>query len=69
MLDANSLAFRNLIILSVLTLPLKGYCIWKASRNNQKGWFVALFVINTIGILELIYLFYFSKPKSKSIED
>ena len=35
---------------------------WKAARSNQKLWFVALLILNTAGILDLLYLFVFSKP-------
>lgn len=60
----NSQLFVNLLILSALTLPLKAWALWRAARNDQKWWFVAFMVINTLGVLELTYLFYFSNPKS-----
>lgn len=48
----------NLIILLQLwTLPWKGLALWKAARSNSPRWFIVLLVINTIGILEIIYLF------------
>ena len=31
--------------------------LWKAAGLRQKSWFVAMLVINTLGILEIIYLF------------
>lgn len=39
----------------------KGLSLWKCGRNNQLYWFVALLVINTLGILEIIYLQWFQK--------
>jgi len=39
----------------------KAIALWKAGRNNQLGWFVALFIINTAGLLEIIYLLAFQK--------
>lgn len=48
------------------TLPWKGIALWKAARLGQKKWFVALLIINTLAILEILYIFIFSK-KSKSI--
>ena len=45
------------------TLPWKGIALWKAARNTQKWWFIALFVINTLAILEIVYIFFFSKKK------
>ncbi len=45
------------------TLPWKCVALWKSANNNQKGWFIALLVFNTLAILEIIYIFYFSKKK------
>jgi len=45
------------------TLFWKGWALWKAARANSKGWFIVLLVINTIGILEIIYIFAVSKGK------
>lgn len=45
------------------TLPWKGVALWRAAKNGQKSWFIALLVVNTLAILEIIYIFYFSKPK------
>ncbi|KKS17293.1 MAG: hypothetical protein UU80_C0002G0027 [candidate division WWE3 bacterium GW2011_GWA1_41_8] len=44
----------------------KGVALWRAGRNNQRYWFVALLVINTIGILEIVYLKFFQKKPSHS---
>ncbi|MCX6706030.1 MAG: DUF5652 family protein [Candidatus Woesebacteria bacterium] len=43
----------------------RGKALWKASKNNQSYWFIALLIVNSIGILPLIYLAFFSK-KSKN---
>ena len=43
----------------------KGVSLWKSAHNNQRNWFIALLIINTFGILEIIYIFYFSKPKTQ----
>lgn len=45
------------------TLFWKGYAIWTAVKKDHKGWFVALLVFNTLGILEIIYLFAVAKKK------
>jgi len=39
--------------------------LWKAVRNNQKIWFIALLVLNTLAMLEIIYIFFFSKKKKE----
>ena len=45
----------------IWTLPWKGVAIWVAASQKKKGWFVALLVINTLAILEILYIFVFSK--------
>lgn len=54
-----------LLLILIWTLPWKGVALWKASRQNQRNWFIFLLVLNTLAILEIIYIFYFSKPKLK----
>jgi len=41
----------------------KGIALWKSAFQKQKIWFVALLFINSLGLLEIIYLFSFSKKK------
>lgn len=41
----------------------KGLALWKAASLKQRNWFVALLILNTIGIAEIVYLFFFAKNK------
>lgn len=43
-------------ILAVWDLVWKGMALWRAARIGQKGWFIALLIINSAGILPIIYL-------------
>jgi hypothetical protein len=52
-----------LIAIALWTLPWKGYALWKAAQRGEKKWFVALLVINTLALLEIVYIFIFSKRK------
>lgn len=45
-----------LAILFIIDIILKGLAMWRASKNNSKIWFWCLLIINTFGILPLIYL-------------
>ncbi|MEK7184558.1 MAG: DUF5652 family protein, partial [Patescibacteria group bacterium] len=45
-------------IIAIATVALKGYALWHAAKRDEKGWFVALLLINTLGILELVYLYF-----------
>lgn len=61
------LSFNILILVLVLwTIPWKLYAAWTACKHNHKKWFVALIILNTVGILEIFYLFRIAK---KSWED
>jgi len=55
-------------LLSIIlwTLPWKGVALWRASRNSQKKWFIVLLIVNTLAILEIIYILFFSKKKETS---
>ena len=58
-----------LILLVVLwTLPWKGVALWKAARNEHTAWFVILLIVNTLAILEILYIFVFSKKKAAKQE-
>jgi len=51
------------LLIALWTLPWKGVALWKSAKNKQVGWFVAMLILNTLAILEIIYIFYFSKKK------
>ncbi len=55
-------------IAAILILILKGFSLWYASRSGQKWWFISILVINTFGILEIIYLIWF-RPKSSELAE
>ncbi len=54
-----------LLLVMLWVLPWKGYSLWLASRNSHKKWFIALLVINTLAILDIIYIFFINKKKKK----
>ncbi|OGG41567.1 hypothetical protein A3A21_02205 [Candidatus Jorgensenbacteria bacterium RIFCSPLOWO2_01_FULL_45_25b] len=58
---------KPLLIVALLwSLPWKGYALWKAAKKEDKWWFIPLLVVNTFGLLEIAYIFYFSeKTKTK----
>ncbi len=54
-----------LILLTLAwTMPWKGVALWRAAGNKHLWWFVALFLVNTLAILEIIYIFAFSRKKA-----
>ena len=52
-----------IILAAVWTIPWKGVALWRAARNKSASWFVILLIVNTLGILDIIYIFAFSKRK------
>ncbi len=61
-------ALAILVPVLIWSLAWKGVALWRAARNGQKAWFVVLLVLNTIGLLEIIYIFFFSKLKPADME-
>jgi hypothetical protein len=50
-----------ILILTVWSLTWKGLALWKSAHNESRVWFIILLVINTFGILEIIYYFCLDK--------
>jgi len=55
-------------LLVLWTFIWKGLALWRASKEHSVVWFVILLVINTAGILEILYLYLFSKRAKKEHE-
>ena len=50
-----------LLLLIIWSIIWKGIALWRAARLGSQAWFVILLVVNTFGILEIIYLFVVTK--------
>ncbi|MAF80643.1 hypothetical protein CL628_01375 [bacterium] len=50
-----------LLLLFVWSIPWKGYALWRAARRGHTAWFIALLVLNTAAILDIIYIFLVDK--------
>ncbi|HEX9153786.1 MAG TPA: DUF5652 family protein [Candidatus Saccharimonadales bacterium] len=48
-------------VLILWSLAWKGMALWRSAQKKDKAWFVALLIINTAGLLDMFYLFVFSK--------
>ena len=55
------------VILMLWSIIWKGIALWKSARNESKIWFVILLIVNTVGILEIIYIFAVARPKEKMV--
>jgi len=50
-------------LITLWSLIWKAFALWKTARRGDWVWFLVFLVVNTAGILELLYLFVFSEPK------
>lgn len=51
----------GIMIVLIWSLIWKGLALWKAAGKKHKIWFIIILIVNTIGILEILYIFVFSK--------
>jgi Family of unknown function (DUF5652) len=61
----HELGWMLIVVGIAWALLWKALALWKAARRGQYGWFVALLLINTLGLLELLYLFVFSRRQKQ----
>ena len=62
------LSSAQLFIISVAivwSLIWKGIGLWYSARNRQSVWYIIILLVNTLGILELIYLLFFQRDANK----
>jgi hypothetical protein len=51
------------VVVTIWSGIWKGIGLWKAARNKQKIWFICMCVVNSVGILEIVYLKFFQKKR------
>lgn len=66
-MDSAMLGFTGFmfILLMLWSLVWKGLALWRAARRGENIWFIVLMVVNTVGILEIIYYFLVAKSDKK----
>jgi hypothetical protein len=65
----HALSHLNLWLLGILivwSLIWKGIALWHSARKTQPAWYVAMLILNTVGILEIVYLLFFM-PKGNAV--
>ncbi len=45
-----------LLLLSLVDVIFKGWAMWRAARMGKNYWFIALLVINSMGVFPVIFL-------------
>ncbi|KHO53816.1 MAG: hypothetical protein QT05_C0001G0038 [archaeon GW2011_AR13] len=56
-----------LVLLVIWEVVWKLIALWKSARNNDLVWFILIALLNTVGILPIIYIFFFSEKKKISV--
>lgn len=65
----NIRAFIAFIVLAtIIDLVFKGWGMWRAGRMNKKVWFIAILIINSVGILPIIFLL-LTKGEYKKLQE
>jgi hypothetical protein len=54
-------------LLVVWSLIWKAVAEWHAARNRQLAWYIVLWLVNTAGILEIIYLAFFRHDRNRRL--
>lgn len=58
-IEENTLLF---IVVTIWSLAWKGFALWKAAAKKKNPyWFVAILILNTYGIIDILYIFIFSE--------
>ena len=57
-----------IVILALWDAVWKAIGMWKAARNGSVGWYIAILIFNTVGILPILYIYVFGKKKKDGID-
>lgn len=59
----SGLGFTVVAVIFLWSLLWKGLALWHSAQRKDVWWFVAFLFINTLGVLEIVYLFAVLKLK------
>ncbi len=45
-----------IILFVIWDVYWRAHALWLAAKRSEKGWFIALLIVNSIGILPIYYL-------------
>ncbi len=63
---ATSIGIFVMVIVMIWSSIWKAIALWKAARRGETAWYVILLLLNTLGILEIIYIFAVAKDNKTS---
>ncbi|MEX0672603.1 MAG: DUF5652 family protein [Candidatus Paceibacterota bacterium] len=67
--NINDSTLVTLLAIVVVTLPFKGTALWMAARRSHMRWFIVLLIVNSLAILEIIYIFFIAKQYTVEVEE
>ena len=70
--DVNSLILGTFWLLPLIIIwsgIWKAIALWKSARRNDLVWFIILIIFNTLGILEIIYIFIIAKDSKSEVRN
>jgi hypothetical protein len=56
------------VAITLWTLIWKGLALWKAGKRKDRNWFIIILVLNTFGILDIIYYYFVGKREGQETE-
>jgi hypothetical protein len=65
-MNLNGIYLILFVIMLIWSAIWKYIALWKSGRNNHLVWFIIFALVNTVGILEILYIFVFSKMKKNN---
>lgn len=66
LLDTLAWLLPLILILGIWEMVWKIIAMWRSARNNHLAWFICIAIINTAGILPIVYLLTHRSLKSDS---
>ena len=58
-----------IVVIIIWSSPWKAAALWRSARRGHLGWFLVLIVLNTLAILDILYLFVFSEWGAKKEQE
>lgn len=66
-LDITNQQLALLVAVVLWEFLWKGFALWRAAKLNQSVWFVLIMIINTVGILPIMYLIFTQTNEKASV--
>ena len=56
-------------LFALWVIPWKGVALWKSAQRKEVKWFIVLLIVNTLAILDIIYVVFFSKRENNKLRE